>query len=234
MIRNIIAIHGAGMSGEAFGALASSCAAALPDTGFHAVTLPGHYAGDAAAALLPTAADMAQWLMTWMDARPLGDVILLGHSMGAAVALLAARHARVAGVVALGGAGRMPVNPELLAVARDNPEAAQDLMAKWSCDPTHPHADEIRRLTVDIMRHVPAAAVGADLAACNALPELPVSPRPVLVISGALDRMVPPDRGGSLAGAQNGAHLVLPAGHMMILEKPVEIAAAVADFAAAL
>lgn len=234
MTHHIIALHGAGMNAGIFGALASQLAASGFAGGFQALTLPGHRTDDEAAFLLHSIAEMAQWLLARIDAHPAASVLLVGHSMGALVALSAARHPKIVGIVAMGAAPTMPVNDSLLQMAAADSAAAQRLVVKWSCDPAHPQAETIRQLTADVMAAVPAAALGTDLAACHAVAELPPPAKPLLVISGRFDKMTPPERGAALAAMAAGGQVVLEAGHMMFLERAPETAAAIADFAAAL
>lgn len=230
MTHHLLAIHGAGMHGGVFGSLAPL----LTAQSFEAVTLPGHRPGDAADLLLPSVSAMAQWLLGRIETHPQESLILIGHSLGAAVALAAARHPRVAGVVALGAAPTLPVNQQLLDLAGQDSAAAQSLVVKWSCDPAHPQTETIRAQTAAIMAQVPGAALAVDLAACASLQELPPVQKPVLVISGSTDKMTPPERGAALAALQGGGQVVIQGGHMLLLEHPLETAAAIGDFIGAL
>ena len=222
----IIAVHGAGLQGSFFGALAPH----LLDFALKAVTLPGHDArrGDALLADIPA---MAAWLGREIDAIPAEyDVALLGHSMGALVALEAAAHPRIRAAVLLGAAAEMPVHPDLLQTARDNPAAAADMVAKWGVYRAHAQADTLRTVLGHMMAAVPPMAIGHDLAACNAYKGAAAAAarvqKPALVLAADSDKMTP------LAGAQALADM-LPqstfviaeeAGHMLPIEKPLECA----------
>ena len=196
----IIALHGAGMSPAAFGAVAPLLTQFL----FQAVTLPGHDArrGDA---LLPDIGGMAHWLRDVLDAEGDNSIVLLGHSMGALVALEAASHQAVRGVIALGAAPLMPVNEVLLHTARMEPHKAQELVARWSCFDGHAQAAAMQSATLAMLQTVPAVAIHNDLAACNAYAGEARTDKPLLVISGARDKMTPSAQGLALAERSGGA-----------------------------
>lgn len=230
----IIAVHGAGLSGAFYGALAPH----LTDFGFKPVTLPGHDARRPAALLADIPA-MASWLAAEIDAVPAEyDIVLLGHSMGALVALAAAPHPRVHAAVLLGVAAQMPVNPSLLQAAQDDPPAAAAMMAKWGVFRGHAQAETLRGLLGDIMASVPPAALAGDLAACdgykNAAAAAARIQKPVLVLAADADIMTP------LSGAQALAEMlplgafaiIADAGHMLPVEKPLECAREIKAFLA--
>ena len=83
-----------------------------------ALDLPGH--GRSAGPALTSIAEMAAWLIRFLDAAGIAQAALCGHSMGALIALAAAASApdRVRRLALLGVAARMPVHPDLLAAAR--------------------------------------------------------------------------------------------------------------------
>lgn len=227
-----MAIHGAGLQGAFFGALAPH----LLNFALKAVTLPGHDArrGDA---LLGDIQAMAAWLVQEIDALPVEyEIVLLGHSMGALTALEAAAHPRVKAAVLLGAAATMPVHADLLQTARDNPAAAAEMVAKWGIFRGHAQADTLRTVLLNMMTAVPPAAIGNDLAACDAYKGAAAAAarvqKPVLVLAADSDKMTP------LAGAQALADM-LPqstfaiaegAGHMFAIENPLECAKEIKAF----
>src|SRR5215468_7288285 len=77
-----------------------------------AVDLPGH--GRSAGPLLFSIAEMASWTVRVLDAAGLRSTALVGHSMGALIALevAASASARISSLALLGVAERMPVHPD--------------------------------------------------------------------------------------------------------------------------
>lgn len=231
MSLHIIAVHGAGMNAQVWGGMTPLLAAAGYGAAFQGVNLPGHRDGDAAAPLTDMSA-MSAWLHDKINDVPQDrDIVLMGHSMGAAICLTAAaNHPRVRAVVAVATAGRMPVNAELLALAASDAPAARALIIKWSCDPKHAQADAVRHVVTQLMEKTPPAALATDLAVCNALQGLPACGKPVLVVSGRFDKMTPPEQGRLLAEAQGGQYVAIDCGHMIPCEAAPQATAAITAF----
>lgn len=220
----ILAVHGAGLNGSFYGALAPH----VTDFLFKPVTLPGHDArrGDA---LCPDIGAMAAWLRAEIDALPAEyDVVLLGHSMGSLAALEAGDHPRVTALVLTGAAAAMPVNPELLAQAQSDPSAAGGMIGKWGIARQHPQAEILRDILGSLMGAVPPGALAQDLAACNNYQGAAAAAgrvhKPALVLAGEADRMTPVDGAQALAEMlPQGVLSILPeTGHMLPIEKPLE------------
>ncbi len=234
MSLHLIALHGAGMNAQVWGGLAPHLAAAGYGTAFQPVTMPGHHTGDDTTLLLRNVDDMAAWLASVIDGVEDGkDVVLVGHSLGAAVSFAAAHHARVAGVVAIASAPRMPVNADLLALAQSDPAAAQAMIVKWSCDSRHPQAEAVRHVVTQVMQKTPSQALAADLTACSTMPEVAPCGKKTLVISARFDKMTPVEQGKALAELQKGEHVVIDGGHMLPCEHAPDIARAMTAFLAA-
>jgi pimeloyl-ACP methyl ester carboxylesterase len=227
--RIIIAIHGAGMQAGVWETL--TLAGKLPCP-FEMLSLPGH--GDTAGPLLPSIEGMAAWVETRIKNYPAESVVLMGHSMGALVALEAARHPAVAALVVMGAATRMPVHPELLKQAAAAPEAAAAMILKWGISAAHPEAVEI------VKRQMQPAALSNDLAACNAYQHGEATAKnirlPALVLAGSEDKLTKASDGKALADKMPGArfHLVSGSGHMLMVENPLEIAKEISTFISAL
>lgn len=220
----IVAIHGAGLQGSYFGALAPH----VIDYTFKAVTLPGHDTrrSDVLCADIPA---MAAWLRSEIETLPAGyDIILLGHSMGALVALEAGDHPRVTALILTGAAAAMPVNPDLLSQAQADAAAAGALIAKWSIARQHPQADTLREVLGHIMAAVPPAALAVDLVACDAYQNAAEAAarvqKPALVLAGDADRMTPIEGAQALADMlpQGVLAIMNETGHMPSLERPLE------------
>src|SRR6201999_2825733 len=93
--------------------------------------LPGHY--KSAGPALDSIAAMADWSLRLLDTQKLERAAIVGHSMGALIALEIARKApdRVRALVLIGSAPKMPVHPDLLDAAQRNHPQAAELIASW-------------------------------------------------------------------------------------------------------
>lgn len=225
----IILIHGAGMDGSIYRPLASRLSGARR---VEACTLPGH--GTAAQEpLLMDIESMAVWVQgTQMDA----PCIVVGHSMGALVAIEASDDARVAGVVLIGAAARMPVNGALLATAHEKPEQARAMVMKWA---VYQGADDLESVNAAMAKSMSSCAEQAmysDLNACDrytgAEERLKRLKKPLLVIQGENDKMVKEADARALAALapQTVCKVISGCGHMPMLEKTAETADAMEQF----
>lgn len=231
--KTIVALHGAGMTGAVFGGMAPH----LLEHSFRALTLPGHDA-KADSALLTDIAGMAAWVKSRLENGP-DDVVLVGHSMGALVALAACDAPQVKGIVLVGAAAKMPVNADLLKTARETPNDAIGMIVKWGIFAGHPQVGAVRTVLSSIMHAANPEAVGAGLAACNNFLDgeaLAKSVKiPALVVSGDQDKMVKTADAEALAKMIPGAELSVlkDCGHTPMVEKPIDTAHVVRDFIAA-
>jgi pimeloyl-ACP methyl ester carboxylesterase len=200
--------------------------------------LPGH--GRSSGQPLPTIADMADWTAALLDAAGATKARLVGHSMGSLIALeTAARHPdKVSGLSLIGTAATMTVRPDLLKAAEANDASAIDMVSIWGLGFK---AELGGSLAPGLWMHQGAqrvlerAAPGvlhSDLNACNAyanaLSAAALVKVPTTVILGERDMMTPAKAGKTLAAAiPNVRTIVLPgAGHMMMVEQPDELLAA--------
>ena len=206
--------------------------------GVLAPDLPGH--GRSAGAPLPTIAEMADWTAALLDAAGGAKAWLVGHSMGSLIAIeTAARHpAKVSALSLIGTAATMTVGPDLLKAAEANDHSAVDMVSIWGLGF---QAELGGSLAPGLWMHSGAQRVleqgrpGVlfnDLSACNsyqdALGAAAQVSVPATVILGERDMMTPLKAGKTLAAAlPNSRTVVLPgAGHMMMVERPDELLAA--------
>jgi pimeloyl-ACP methyl ester carboxylesterase len=209
--------------------------------GVLAPDLPGH--GRSSGAALATIADMADWTAALLEAAGATKARLVGHSMGSLIALeTAARHpAKVSGLSLIGTAATMTVGPDLLRAAEANDHAAIDMVSIWGLGF---QAELGGSLAPGMWMHSGAQRVlekcrpGVlfnDLSACNAyqgaLAAAAKITVPATLILGERDMMTPAKAGKALAAAiPNAKTIVLPgAGHMMMVERPDELLAALQD-----
>jgi pimeloyl-ACP methyl ester carboxylesterase len=191
----------------------------------YTVDLPGH--GRSPAAVVDSIAGYADRVAAWREAAGVSRPLVVGHSMGSAVALTWALDdpKALAGLALIGAGPRLPVNPALLegaSQAATFPSVVDQILA-WSFSRQAP-----RRL-VDLVRRRMLEAgptvLFRDLQACNAfdvLDRLGEIRVPTLLVVGTEDRMTPPRLSEALLGAMPRARLerVESAGHMVMLEQP--------------
>jgi len=206
-----------------------------------AVDLPGHGASEGPP--LPSIEALAKWVIGLMDAAKLEKAALVGHSLGALVALAAAAVAptRIWALALLGAAARMPVHPDLLQAARDQDHKAIDLVAAWGFGRrAHFGGGQAPGLWmmgsgIRLLERAAAGVLANDLAACDAYHDALDAARklrcPTRLICGAIDRMTGVSGGRELAAAIDGAQLVTiaNAGHMMMVEQPDQTLAALRE-----
>ncbi|CAO3405930.1 alpha/beta fold hydrolase [Azospirillum largimobile] len=240
----IVLIHGAGMDHSVWSL--QSRYLAHHGRSVLAVDLPGH--GRSGGEPLGSIAAMADWVIALLDAAGLERAALVGHSMGALVALdAAARHgARVEAVALLGVAERMPVHPDLLAAAHAGEQSAIEMVVGWGHGPRgHGGAQGGSCPTPGLalipggrrlMASVRPGVLGVDLAACNEYGQgadaAAAVACPALFLLGALDKMTPAKAGRALAAhVKSSQVVVLPqTGHMVMTESPDAVLDALTSF----
>ncbi len=235
----VVMIHGAGMDHIVWALQARSLA--HRGRAVLALDLPGH--GRSAGPALTSIAEMAAWLVRFLDAAGIAQAALCGHSMGALIALAAAASApdRVRRVALLGVAAHMPVHPDLLAAAKADPGLAADLITSWGHGPVGHFGGQpapglwLMGGSQSLLERAEAGVLASDLEACNGYDAGPVAARitcPVLLLLGSEDRMTPPAKARALAEAIPGAvTTLLPGvGHMMMGEAPDAVIDALLGF----
>jgi len=229
----IVFLHGAGMDHSVW-ALQSRWFA-HHGANVLAVDLPGH--GRSAGPPLTDIAALADWTGCLIASLGEGRASLVGHSMGALIALeTAARHPdRVAGLALLGAAAKMPVHPDLLAAAKANSHIAVDMVSLWGLGSQATMGGNVAPglwMLGNVERLLESAAPGvlhADLVACDDYRAGPESAAkaacPTILILGERDMMTPAKNGRALAALITGASVAVlqGAGHMLMTERPDEV-----------
>ena len=199
----------------------------------YALDLPGHggSGGDALADVDAYAAALREWA----EGLALPPFVLVGHSMGGAIALaFALRHlGRLAGLVLVSTGARLRVAPQILAGIQTDHKGTADLLVRWmygaSADPN------LLRLGARRLREVRPEVLHAGFVACDAFDRREDVARittPTLIICGDADVMTPLKSSQYLHEQIAGSHLiVIPgAGHMAALEKPETVATEINAF----
>ena len=197
-----------------------------------AVDLPGH--GRSAGEPPPSIEAAARWLLEFMRSLELEQAALVGHSMGALVALETACLApsAISRLALLGAAAPMTVAEPLLNAARANDHSAVDMIMLYA----HAYGSQlggnpvagihILNSNMRLLERGLENVLYADLRACHEYANGIAAARgitlPVTLVLGEEDRMTPPAQAAELINALAQAQVVtLPdCGHMMMSEQP--------------
>ncbi len=209
----------------------------LPGHDVLALDLPGH--GRSSGPGCTTITDYAAILAAWLDHMGLPPCVVVGHSMGGAIALeLALREAqRLRGLVLIATGARLRVHPDILRRVRDDPAGVGQMLVEWAYGP-QATSEQKRRYRQHLLR-VDREVLYGDWLACDRFDvraQLHTISIPTLILAGTADIMTPPSRATFLAEHIPDADLawIEGAGHMLPLERPTEVAGAISGFVARL
>jgi pimeloyl-ACP methyl ester carboxylesterase len=207
----------------------------LPGYSVYALDLPGHGKSRGEAGM--SIQDYAGSVHTWMQAVGLKCAVITGHSMGSAVALTLALEfpEAVTGLGLLGAGARLRVHPEILenSAREETFLKAVEIINRRAFSSQAP--DRLVELAKLRMAETPAHVLHGDFLACDhfdILGRLQEIRQPTLVLWGVEDNLSPERYARYLAEKIPLARLeVLPgAGHMLMLEKPAQVAELLKSF----
>jgi pimeloyl-ACP methyl ester carboxylesterase len=176
-------------------------------------------------------------IIEFMKALRLSAAVMVGFSMGGAIALSLALGARkrVLGLGLVGSGAKMRVASSTLEMAA-NPSTFQSAV-ETIVENSYSHtADErLKELAVKQMAETRQAVLYGDFLACDFFDVTEVVNKirlPTLLICGSEDRMMPPNRSEYLRDQIEGArlHVLEGAGHMVMIERPEEVAGLLTGF----
>lgn len=227
----IVLIHGAGGSHLHWPAPIRR----LSEYFVYAVDLPGHGKSEGRGQQAIEA--YAESIIEWMHAIKLRQAIFIGHSMGGAIALsLGLQYPDlVIGLGLVGSGARLKITPALLDISgrEESFSSTVETIIEWAFDP---HADPgLVELATKRMAEIRPSVLHSDFVACNTfnvLNEIKQLGIPTFMLCGENDRLTPPRYSQYLAdNIPNSEIVIIPeAGHMVQLEKPDQVANAIADF----
>ncbi len=198
-----------------------------------ALDLPGH--GDSNGSGADRIESFRDVVKAFLTAMGLDRVILVGHSMGGAIAqsFALAHPEQLVGIVLVGTGARLRVHPKIFAGLREDPRGAVGLIARSARAPGAPV--EVVEQDAEAMMRTAVSVIEADLRACDAFDQMMQVQEismPTLVICGTDDLMTPPKYAEYLHQQIKGSELVVISGasHMVMLEKPDEVRGAIKVF----
>jgi pimeloyl-ACP methyl ester carboxylesterase len=223
----VVFVHGAGLDHSTFGLQSRYF-------GYHgrnvlALDLPGH--GRSEGPPLPSVAAMADWVFKLLESAGIGECSVVGHSMGALIALECAnRHpGRVERIALIGVAYPMKVSEAFLDAARRNDFSAYDMETIWGHAAQVPlsgnpnpgmwmYGDALARL-----RRLAPGVLYNDLKACHEyVSDFANVKCPVLLVLGKRDVMTPPRSAQALKEIlkTSKTKIVELSGHSLMAEAP--------------
>jgi pimeloyl-ACP methyl ester carboxylesterase len=227
----LVLIHGAGSSSEVWPRQLRR----LPGFRVFAVDLPAH--GKSGGLPENSIVGYAAQLLEWMQANDIDRAVLVGHSMGAAIALTMALEApeTISKLVLLGAAQQFIVNPVLLEKLGSPAltEQAVNMIVTWSF--ARSSNLQLRQTYAEQLSSNQPGVLHQDFLACSAFDftshAKEIRP-PSLLLSGQDDVMVPLQRSQEL-GTQllrGTLKMINGAGHMLMQEKPTDAASIIGQF----
>lgn len=229
----VILLHGAGGSHLSW----PSDIRRLPGYRVFALDLPGH--GKSGGRGLQSIPRYAEAVLEWLEAMDIHSAVFVGHSMGSAIAqTLALDHTgHVLAVALIGSASRMRVNPVLIEETAHGTtflNAVEKVIA-WSFGPQTP--EELKAQVAMRLGQTRPSVLHSDFLACDAYDvtsRVCQITQPALIISGKEDRMTPVRHAYFLVDSLPNAQLqvIEGAGHMVMIEKPIEVSSALSRFLA--
>ncbi len=227
----VVLVHGAGGSHVHWPAELRR----LPGATVYALDLPGH--GRSKGKGRDTVSGYAETVVAFCDALGLTRPVVIGHSMGGAIAQTLALDFpdRISALVLVATGARLRVTAAILDGIVSNFDETVKLIASYLWSRESAPAVMMERLGVQVLRDTGPIVLRGDFVACDRfdvmsrLGEIAV---PTLVIGGTADLLTPAKYAHFLAEHIPDARLkIFPnAGHVVMLEHPVEVAQAVQEF----
>lgn len=194
-----------------------------------ALDLPGH--GKSEGMGRQDIMEYGQIVLEFMQAVRLAAAVIVGHSMGSAIALTLALQSpkRVLGLGLVGGGAKLRVAPSILELAA-NPDTflpAVQMISEYSY--SQAANPRLKELGAQRMAETRQSVLYGDLLACDAFDVMQQVKKikvPSLILCGGEDRMTPPNRSEYLRDQieESELHILPGAGHMLMLEAPDETA----------
>ena len=199
----------------------------------YSLDLPGH--GKSGGESKASVDDYASAINDFVIALGLNNVCLVGHSMGAAIALTAAleRYSWLAGIAMIGGASKLNVNDAILDGLQNSFEQTIDNIIKYSW--YKDTGSFFKQKAKQRMLEAGSKVVHDDFYACSRFDltdKLAEIDTPALVIASDYDRMVPLNVSQEMAGQLTGSIFIglENCGHFQHIEQTGKVATEISSF----
>ena len=236
----VILLHGAGMDRTIWQLQTRNIA--YMGRQAYALDLPGH--GRSEGAPLITISEISEWVSDFMDAAELASASVIGHSMGALVAIeFAGNHPKKLNKLCLMGVSEaMPVHPDLLDAAKRNEPLAPELIVFWGVGGKaqiggHPHPGLwVHGASQTLIKLSRPGVLFNDLVACDTYQGALTAAQKVQCdtrfILGKDDKMTPAKNSKPLVDAikKSDVKLIEHCGHMIMTERPNLVYNAISGF----
>ena len=230
----VLLVHGAGQSSVHFSELMGVLG---QQTNTVALDLPGHGSSPAPDPMVQPA-DLLEYyrdlVAEFAEKIGLGKFVLVGHSMGGAVAqhFALSMGDRLEALVLVATAGRLKVAPMILQAIREQFQMLPQMIAAVGYSPAASSAQVAHWAAQQIQ--APREVVLADFRACalfDVRERLGEISCPVTIISAADDRLTPPLLQDQLETRIPRSRLVrlTRAGHFVFMERPAPVAEAILE-----
>ena len=200
------------------------------------IDLPGH--GNSDGPCLENIEKISDWMEKVFIELNLKKVILVGHSQGCLEILEYAHKykSRIKKIVFIGGSYRMPVNQDLIDLAKNGDKDAVKLMMKWGFKDSKKFiggnpVEKIIQSPRDI-----SEILAIDLIACNnysnGLDAAKSIDCPTMLVFGSDDKMLNLEVGKKFANLikNSSIHIISDCGHMIMIEKAFEMREKILEF----
>lgn len=227
----VILIHGAGGSQLSWPPQIRR----LPGQRVFTTDLPGH--GKSEGAGRQEISEYTLDIIAFMKELKLRGAIIVGHSMGSAIALtLAIQHPKqVLGLGLLGSGAKLRVASAILDLTANAGSFSKAVELVINHSFSEQADSRLKELSIKQMLETHVPVLHGDFLACDAfniLDELPRIQSRTLILCGEKDAMTPPKFSEMLRDGIPGSHLeIVPnAGHMLMLEQPDAVAKSLEQF----
>ena len=198
-----------------------------------AVNLPGHLQGQT----LNSVEEYVDWLREYVRGRGYRDVVLVGHSLGGAIALMYTINypQELKGIVIIGSGARLKVHPMYLTTLE---ETIKGNLQEWYQQMVADHRltpEDYQGEVLEKRKTIGPAVMLNDLLCCDKfdlMDRVQEIELPALIICGELDMMTPVKYANYLGTKLTNSRVVIipQATHLVFAEKPEAVNEAIEDF----